>query len=549
MYQQNIVLPSGGTNIDPNSFNDFNRMAFQNTQFTSNDEVVMFLYRPYVSPVQVSRPFVYQFDPEFIDSVKAAPTLEYGVSPDGIRSTSVYRAILPDSEGMVLNTSTLDQTWSFVLIINQGAKNMGAITMPGFRKIAMGYVIGEPINPLTNTHNPDAVFVFTHCNCRNVSRRVGMNSSLDGITDYTSQNVDYVNESTGMLYDQNILLGTPKEVMGYAMSDEAKLTGIMDYSPLQLSNVKIGQKDTKAINDDIKAPRHQLADIMKAIDNGIDHGQEGTPTLHRFMDNDDLYSNDGSSLSRAAIAQNTAYNNMPSGSYLSFVTGLDTSSPKTFGELDIMFPNLYVHQFNIKRDNGYGWNVAEQAGISNNGKIAPIMSARNQMSYLASMVVQAICGELGIAQVAFTYVSRLPNSLDHTPVWNMADFQLIIPRANEIVVEQAERFKKYVQNELGNVIMAIAGDFGISVMANMGGDVLINLELFNFPDPADGTYYQTSARFGGLMNPMIGTHQIINNNVMQLSNMTNSLVSNAFANDGMMMGATDMPLPEADVSF
>jgi len=87
------------------------------------------------------------------------------------------------------------------------------------------------------------------------------------------------------------------------------------------------------------------------------------------------------------------------------------------------------------------------------------------------------------------------------------------------------------------------------VMANMGGDISINLMLENYPDAADGSFYQTSARFGGLMNPMIGTIPIINNNVMQLSNVTQTLVNNAFSEFTDMRGMSDMPLPEESISL
>ena len=551
MYGPNLIIPNTVGGINEASLNDFTKIQMGNPQWDGTDRTLLYLFAPYTSPVQVTRPFVYQFTPELVDAIKNGPNLAYGVGPNGTKNPAAYTAILPDSEGMVLNTSTIDNSWSFVLIINTAPRPIGAIVAPGISKVACGYVIGEPVtqdmmNPDVWHHNPNAVFVFTHTNCRNVVRRVGPGNPIDGITDNPNQDVDYVNETTGMMYNDNILLGTPKEIMKYAMSDEAKI-GMMDYSPLQLSHVKAGSNDVRAISNDIKAPRQQLSTIMTAIDNGIDHSQEAIPTLHKFLDHDEMYGANGARMSPIEMAQTTAFNNMPSSTFLSFSTGIDTSKPMTFSELDVLFPNLDVIPNKINRSIGYGWDVSPQAAAGNNGVLSPIVSIRNQMSYLASSVIQAICGQLGVSDVSFAYTSHRADSLTRQPCWQVVKFDTTIPRYGDIYKKQVFDFQQYMQNELFDVIYTLCGDFDMYVMANMAGDIVINLHLHNYPDLNDGSYYQTSTRLGGLTNPMIGTLPIINNNVMQLSNVTQQLVSNAFGDMADMGGMTDMPLPEETI--
>ena len=551
MYD-NIIISSDNGGLNQNSLNDFTNVQCAYTPWNGEDYVMLWLFSPYTMGGQVSRPFVYQFTPELVDQIKQAPSLAYGVGPNGTKNPAAYSAILPDSTGMILNTSTLDSTWSFVLIINSAPRPVGAIVTPGFRKVAMGYTIGEPGTPDPNNPdkfliNPSAVLVFTHTSCRNIVRRVGLDAPSDGLIDNANQDVDYVNETAAMFYDQNVLLGTPKEIMQYANSDEARI-GVMDYGPLQLNSVKAGGNDIRAINNDIKAPRQQLSTIMTAIDNGIDHSQESLPTLHKFLDHDEMYGANGNPMTRVEMAQNTAYNNMPSSTFLSFVTGIDTSKPITLGELDRLYPHMRTFPRIVNRQQ-YGWDISSQVGCNTSGQVAPIISARNQMSYLTASVLQAICGSLGIAQVAFSYMSRQPGAFSRQPMWHMDDFRLVVPRSVDIEKNIAFQFQRHMGNELLDVIYTLCGDFTMFVMANMGGDISINLMLENYPDAADGSFYQTSARFGGLMNPMIGTIPIINNNVMQLSNVTQTLVNNAFSEFTDMRGMSDMPLPEESISL
>lgn len=63
------LMPDGG--INQNTLNDFNRLQAPSPQFTMGENSVkLYVFMPRDIPVQVARPFVYQFTPDLIDGIK-----------------------------------------------------------------------------------------------------------------------------------------------------------------------------------------------------------------------------------------------------------------------------------------------------------------------------------------------------------------------------------------------------------------------------------------------------------------------------------------------
>ena len=500
----------------------------------NSSRVVLYAFMPMTIPTQVARPFVYQFTPDFIDSIKTQPSLEFAVSKGNLAlSESAKKSILPDDTGVILNTVTLQSQWTFVLLIDTTPETHGTILVPGIRQISMGYFTDEPIDMAGNP-NPMATMIFTHNSVTFIRPSRGPMTPVDGRVVYNTQDVDYASESINMLYDNKMLLGTPKEIL--EMSARAAQNGFMDYSALDISSMKAGDS-IKAIDTADKAPKHLLSDILRSVDNGLDSTISEEPVLSKFSDPNDMY------LPPNIRAMETTVANMPSGHVVDIQTGLDTTRPVTMAELCTKFPNVLIQPFRVNVQNGYGWDVAQQATYNSNGNLAPIMSIRNQLSYLCSTVIQAVCSQLGVTTVGFSYRWLDGDGFvaGKNEAYQLIAFNLAIPRPDCVTESAALRFKMTLDDQLFDVIHSLAGEFELHVMADMGGNILINLKLYNFPDAQDGAYYQTTARLGGMVNPLIGTVEIINNNVVQLNNAMQSLIATGLEQKNLELNTQIQP--------
>ena len=520
--------------INPNTFSDFQREQAQLSMSVGmNDQsVIMYAFTPKVMPIQVSRPYVYQFTPQFMDAIQNEimqpdVTFPYAVGKDGSHDPSLKKAILPDSTGMVMDTSLANQLWSFVLVINIPAVMVNGVLQPAVRQIAVGYISDEPADMMGNM-NPSAVVMFTHSSLSIVKRApVGMTTPVDGLKVFTMQDSDFVNEATSMRYNENVYLGTPREIMEFANQQKAN-PGFTNYSSLDISHAKLGTNNTRSVDSSLKAPKHQLSDIMSAIDNGVNGTLSSGLVESRFnapigSDGDLIGSPNAESVINSTRC-------MPSSATLGFTTrgSLDTSRSYSLTELDQKFPNMILRRFRVSDKPGYGWDSVVQATYMPDGRLAPFENIRNQLSSLVSNVCLTICGQLGIVDVAFNYMHLRPGFGIDAPGNSFSIEQgylnTAIPRGDAAMRLIATQFRNLLEEQLFDIIDALAGAFELHVMMSLGGDILVNLRLYDYPDAQDSAYYHTSSRFGGMLNPMVAPVDIINTNVLALSNATDALV-------------------------
>ena len=547
--------------INPNTFSDYQReQAPLSMNVGINDQtVVMYAFTPKAMPIQVSRPYVYQFTPQFMDAIQSEimhsnVTFPYAVGRNGSQDPSLKKAILPDSTGMVMDTSLANQLWSFVLVINLPSIMVNGVLQPAVRQIAVGYITDEPADMMGNV-NPSAVVMFTHSSLSVVKRSVGPTNPIDGLKVFTMQDSDFINEATSMRYNQNVYLGTPREIMEFANQQKAN-PGFTNYSSLDISHAKMGTNSTKAVDSTLKAPKHQLSDIMSAIDNGVTGTLSGGLVENRFSrhtdENGELYN----SPNAESVINSTRC--MPSSASLELsVRGsLDTSRSWSMMELDQKFPNMILQRFRVADKPGYGWDAVVQATYMPDGRLAPFENIRNQLSSLVSNVCLSICGQLGIVDVAFNYMHLRPgfgvDAPGNTFTIEQGYLNTAIPRGDAAMRLIAEQFRQLLEDQLFDIIDALAGAFELHVLFNLGGDILVNLKLYDYPDAQDNAYYHTSSRFGGMLNPMVAPVEIINTNVLSLSNATDSLVQmglNRYSNgpqieepNNVTMDFGDMPV-------
>ena len=515
--------------INPNTLNDFSNEIYMGNQLSSinGNRVMLFLYSPHVLPQQVLRSFTYSFTPDFVDALSQAKnvsTLEKAVAKSNLQNIpGGLTAILPSSEGAMADTSNWNNVWTFTLIIDMQQASFNGIPTPATRKIASGWIVGEPgCNDQFGNFaiNQDAILVFTHVTNLNVRRSFNMNNaSRDGYSFYPTT-MDYASESVPMFYNEDMFLGTPREMLKEQYNSP---NGIMNYNSLNLSHVKEGHP-TRAITNELKAPKAQLSHIMKALDCGLDQASVGDAVHDKIHSSADDY------VAPVDSAMNTVIDNLGTSNMFDIVTGIDTSRSFSMAQLQMMYPNMEVYPYQIRNQNTFGWDVAPQVAQNYSGAMNVVMSPKQQFSSLASTVIQSICSALGISTVAFSY--RWMDSdgfiAGKNEAFQMTKFDLMVPRPAE-AANIANRMKMYLDDQLFEIIHACCGEFEIHALCDMAGTNLIDLRLYWYPDNQDGAYFQTDAKLGGIVNPMVGNLQTINSNALALADVAQNLIGREFA--------------------
>lgn len=516
------------TGIDPNTLNDFTRTASPSAGQLGQDSVQLFIYSPKPMPYQVLRSHMYQFTPNFMDAIsdKKNPSFEYAVGLQNAPNIpDINKVILPDAEGKMVDLSNWNNLWTFTLILDLQQAQYAGIRSPSTRKIASGYFYNceeaGTIDAFGNfIPNPNAIMIFTHVTDLQVRQKAGPTSAPDGLFVSPSTH-DYAGESVPIFYNQDMYLGTPSELLKSVATQSD--TGFADYSGMLLSNVKDGQ-GMRTIDNDLKSPKCQLSRIMRAIDRGIETTEVNNPVYDRMSSNDDF-------VDPITRSINTMVNSCPSSTFPNLTRGLDTTRPISVRELIDQYPNILIVPSLLRQDNNYGWNVASQIGQAPSGQVGPIVSPKQQFSALAASSIQAICAALGIATVAFSY--RWLDSdgfmVGKSEAFQLANFGLMIPRSDAITEQIVHRMKMYLDDQLFNVIHDNVGEFELNCMCDMASTILVGLCLYQFPDAQDGAYYQTDCRLGGIVNPLVGTQDVIVTNANQLYSTAHNLATNTLA--------------------
>lgn len=517
-----MLLDSMNSGINPSTVNDFTRLVTPMGTFSNHAQLM--IYSPKPMPNQVLRSHVYQFTPNFMDALinsKPDKSFERKISthlPD------INRVILPDSEGKIVDVSNWSNVWTFTLIYDLEQNSFAGIRAPSIRKIASGYFTDEPgtIDMGGNfILNPNCVLVFTCSTDITITKGFSERSAVDGLN-VTPVTQEFAGQSIPTMYKENMYLGTPGDLLNAAVKSTNQ--GFNDYSNMDLSMAKAGQSQRK-IDNELKSPKAQLQKIMSSIDNGIENTIANQPVISRMASPDEY-------LDPVQQSLNFIENSLPDSMYTGFHRGLDASRPITIAELDELFPNLEVRPMLIRTDVGYGWDVASQVGQNTAGQVGPIVSPKQQYSALAATSVQAICASLGLATVIFSY--RWLNSdgfvAGKYEAFNISKFDFMVPRENQIIVDQyATRFKQYLDSQLFEVIHDNVGEFEIHAMCDMAGTVSVDLRLYNYPDPQDGAFFQTDSKLGGIINPLVGSINVINTNANQLFNTINNIAGVEFS--------------------
>ena len=470
-------------------------------------KATLFVFSPSIMPTQVLRPYVYNFTPNLVDElVESKSSMQKAIAPNGLGllSQNMKTAILPDVNGIPIDTATMSNQWTFVLIIDAIPPNSNrtAIMSPTSRVISTGFCSEEPVNPITKTLNPNAVLMFTKTNTSYITHGMGTTGVSTDVSN--ASDLDVVSELNGMVTPgTDLFIGTPQDIRSMISNSPDGMTGV--YGELCLSNAKADQ-DGRLISNTLKTPMIQLGNIATALDQAVDFSMARSdsimsPLVDKLED-------------PVEIAKAMFDGNVRGSTELQPRNSLDVTKPMTIQQLMYIFNGaLEVYPFQINPSNP--WDSTPQ----------DIMSPRNQMSSMISASLSNLVPAMGIANITFRYASSVPNSfmsaINTKGVWEIYNAVMIVPTNPAKEEASLKLFMEYFEMELTPIVRLVNGEFDLLCHVDMSGSVL--LDLIYRDDPYSHQlgqgFYDTSCRLGGFLNPMIGSLDTINHNATQLDSL------------------------------
>jgi len=536
----NAVMPEDW-NIPQSTLNDANKLYVQGMNFVPDgSQAILYLFSPQYMPEQVVHTYQYQLNEDFLNNVLSpGGTMEQNVANG--KDKSIKQAIMPAAGGLVVDTQNFNSMWSFVLIIDAIAPTRT------IRQLAIGYVYDQPISD-TGAINQNATLVFTRTAIKHIRGSVGYNAPGDRMCVFSTSNLDYTNRAASVFYNDQAFVGAPKDLMLHKLTEQDSGYAPADYSDLSLNAMGTAQRDTKILNVDNNSPMAMLSEITGAIDKCGQGVNRNDTVISRLMQQ-------GEDPGKTPVEQmiTKAADQMPGAIGLQVTTGLDTSVPMTLGMLQMQYENLRVYPHRVRVGSAYGWDRLAQTQMGSNGVQVATMSPKLQMSFMVGAAIQSICNSLSIADMSFHYHVLAQDTMfggnGRQEYFRFLEFQTFVPRSQDALTVISGYASNLLKSHIFEVIDTVSEEYMVNVVAHMNGDILVDLRLAEFPDPGDGTWYQTSARLGGIMNPAIGTVDIIASNGNSLYNATEALAGAQMPVAQPSAGGMDMLPAESNVMF
>lgn len=483
------------------------------------DTTRLYLFSPRQLPTQVLRSHRYNFSPQFVDSMVHGRK-SYDIVQNFTNSQS-GPAILPDTTGMIMDTSIINQQWSFVLIIDRSA-NVGYNNLKGVggtRQILLGYVSSydEPYNRATGTVNPNAVLNFTNTTTVRLVQSFGNNAHAKT---YISNMYDYANELTAQQYQDSTYLMSPRDMLNphVMYHGNNNIDDMFDVSNMVLDNVRVRtDKDGKeqidgslSVDATLKSPVCHVSTLAENITLAVDSLNASNAFKSSMNQQNGLES-------EANNAKMILKANMPGNKQLVSASGLDASYPITIGGLDNLTGNtLVVQPFELPAYSQ--WDVAPQEGTT----------TKNVMSSFTTMALSSIVVNCGLAHIVFRYASWVRgNMASPSSGWEILNCSTLMDMPDPTAqLHRLEDFKSLCEAQVFPILKQVSGDFDLMAYVNAGGEILVDLNFLDFNASNNNVgFYETNTRLGGMLNPMIANNEVLSNNASSLNYLADEIIT------------------------
>lgn len=471
------------------------RTVGRTTWSTSKSNAVLYLFPAQQLPEVAIRPSLFNFDHDYIskvaDYLDGDPRSIGDAAPRGILGVEeTPHVILPSSRSIRVSQRHYEELWSFMLTIdNAPIRSRRGERGTNSRLVYIGYVL--PINgdasPYTEnfgrrTFNDDALLLITHMTHGSVNSIARPAGSIDVLR--TAQDTDVIlPSSVSQLGGNRDYLLTPKTLLnGKVSAGDGTIMDTDFYSRID-SGIHPG---AHLIDTSVRSPVRQLDTVYKglrALHNSNIGGVSGLHSHHRF---------DTADLDRSVVLRNID-DGVPT---LQF--GLDVNKQVTLGELFREYPSLRnnIHTFEIPFDAP----LEVDDGVHN-------PSLRQVWSSFLQANMPSAFSYYGLCDVAFRYCSCNPVStsrLDDQPIVEVQMLGTMIQESPDAVRAKWEACLTHIEKDLFSLVLHHCGHFDLTVSFTMNNYTVMQLQLLDYDDDADGWLVHHGA-MAPLITPMVGS--------------------------------------------
>ena len=476
------------------------------------DTARLYIFTPRQLPQQILRSHQYNFTPDFIDEMSNSNNGLELLPNRFVRNGQPV--ICPIGNGIPVDLRTLNTMYSFVLIIDKamGSRFNNMSANGGTRQLLIGFIVAseEPYNRLTLTVNPNAILNFTHSTMIRMLPEYGSNGMNNNL--YLGNDTDYVNEMVAQQLPVDTYLMTPQDLVSSEVGQNGETINAADMciSNIKLSGVNGTSGQSKAVNSMLRSPVHHLSLICDALDSSVSQVRDAGAIKSNI--------NLKSGWDDRDNAKSYFKSNVPGSSTLTPAQGLSPATPISINNLDMMFHGtLSIHPYDIPVDSQ--WDIYPQE----------IVTVKNVMSSFASMTLAAITPTCGLAHIVFRYASWIKGSVIETDTdrgWQIIDCSTIVNVINpNNQLAMLNNFKRLLEAQLFPTLKQVQGDFDIMAYVNIGGEVLVDLNFLDMNSSYKNVgFYETNARLGGMLSPMVADASVVANNSAALNSLADTFI-------------------------
>ena len=516
------------------------------TGSNSSVSATLIIFSPRALSKQFVRPYVFNFNDNFIDEVVGRQFDSNIFNGMNRKSDAVLNAIMPTSfEGIYqVRNEELSFYYTFMLIIQKDQAHDALSPFlrapsPMKRQLISGYFLQEPYNPNTMymgapTINPNAMMVFTHDSVFHISphdmtRRgntlINMNHNADNISRVTEQMVvpGVGNNGDNKLYmmrpmdlDRAAGLSASFGNLNDPSNDPSFVSGMANASLDAVAGAR-GGNAAVPLACSLKSPMAQLNHICDAArtvmyanlyDNGNTNSftnpfiprQDDPVNAHRYM-----AQNFSSSLETVDLNPMTREG-----------SDVDTSIPMSIAQLDQMFGNkLLIMPF-----------IVESRASCELTPQDEITSHKSVMSSMLASTISSMLPCYNIGGIAFSYYSYRSDTggLGRKGIWVLSSVDPLIPNIGPDGIDHhlqacIQMFYREMENNLFPILLNAGGDFELHVEINCFNVSLVNLIFMDEKGMCQNPngYWETNNCFNSFTNPLLAGENIAARNVNSLA--------------------------------
>lgn len=482
-----------------------------------NEDILM-VYSPRQMERQVVKPIVMNFNKSHKDEVDDIVNSKLNINRVAKLSSNLKASILPDYYGNSLDTNLLGSRYTFMYVRNNEAMASPiGIQGTSAKHVLSGYFTECPFSdayiagmdvPVETAINPNAYMIVTDSTLRKTSGiRLDRNGLSDSISSTANHDGLYGKNILDVYQGQNMLLSTPSLSTNSTLETvDTQGSYSVDITPAPGCRLDCNVS-SRAINNKLKSPTYQLNNIVDALVNTDAFSESGQSyQTYGAAPADTVHHHDHISSHAGDVGSFLEEGTAP----VSFGDHIDAGRPSRLSDLFQTRGQIDVHYVQL--------NQTSQFDVCDQG----VPSTKAQLSSLATHVFSSTCVELGILEMRLLYspYSFETGMLSEIPRWEVDHVVFIEEGLNQSQCDARIRvFLNTLETTLFDIIKTVAGMFDIVLSSSMGGDCLVDLELLDFQQERGLGYTTTPLVYGAIVSPLIGTHNQITNNALQLAKL------------------------------